>query len=263
MPVEFDGPELVLGGFKSVRGFRIQEETLASLNNHRYVYDDPSKVYTSVCTYKPSIRDLVLEEARSKAKDIIGVIYDIKVRTYSEEEYVTFVVEFYHRVTVVNTPQIYWAKQSFWEGDTVLNYATTSFYDYEEVKQEVEVVLTRSFIDAFTMIPHEAPVSNHTCGFYSFYGSLQGEEKKTAWNSFGVAASDFIGVVENSGRVIHGSQGLRSEKMKILGVAPLTFNAAAAIRPLTNSGFEVFGTEKELIQAYPPDSIEGVFDTND
>lgn len=74
---------------------------------------------------------------------------------------------------------------------------------------------------------HVAPVGDCTCGFYSFYSQevMTGGGARYVANGGGHA----VAVIENTGIVIHGSLGIRSEKMKILGVTGRTHDSVNAL----------------------------------
>lgn len=65
--------------------------------------------------------------------------------------------------------------------------------------------------------PRGAPSDLCGCGFYSFYSeAIMKGEGGIYWQHGARLAA--IGVVENSGRVLHGTYGIRSERMRILGL---------------------------------------------
>ncbi len=61
------------------------------------------------------------------------------------------------------------------------------------------------------------PSLSCSCGFYSFYSKkiMMGEGANYWLNDSSATA---IGVVENAGTVLHGAQGIRSERMRILAI---------------------------------------------
>lgn len=65
--------------------------------------------------------------------------------------------------------------------------------------------------------PKGVPGVACACGFYSFYSEeIMNREGSSYWNYGPILMA--VAVVENAGRVLHGSLGLRSERMRILGI---------------------------------------------
>lgn len=85
---------------------------------------------------------------------------------------------------------------------------------------------------------HKSPFGECTCGFYSFYSQEVMVGPGAKYVSYAIGYSP--AVIENTGTVIHGSMGVRSQKMKILGVVGLTHQ-----------------TVEELLAEFPLDVYDG------
>lgn len=127
---------------------------------------------------------------------------------------------------------------------TTVNYEETYTVSYEMVvtdfsftKEEVEKV------------EHAVPLKGCTCGFYSFYEMANEADQKQYIPRCETAV---WGVVENYGRVIHGTKGLRAEKTRVVAIT-------GEVIPKAFESVRYLNME-EMLEAHPLSSIEGLFE---
>lgn len=91
------------------------------------------------------------------------------------------------------------------------------------------------------------------CGFYSFHDYI------VMMNDTGYAVGgDLVGVVENTGRVIHGKVGLRSQHIKILGLTKAEMPYPRFYDDVEEEHIRKFGyypSLKELLEEHPLDKL--------
>lgn len=81
---------------------------------------------------------------------------------------------------------------------------------YDVIRQNVHLPAHVALLP----VDHTIPSRDCMCGFYSFYGLVQAMESD---GTFSRASAPVLAVVENAGRVLHGTLGLRSERLRIVG----------------------------------------------
>lgn len=191
--------ELVLGSFKTIRAFRARDGFYQSIT-YSNMYQ-PGIVYVAECK-------LVQWDTR-KIMDLLGITQEMR------------------GAAVINKVS---CLGSHWEIEVegIEGLWDSLFEPRHRRRLSSWSVACGRRRDTFTishqtMLQHcltshtGAPVRGCRCGFYSFYDIPTMLEKGRAYITT-PEMFDF-GVVENYGKVIHCDLGLRSEKMKILGVA--------------------------------------------
>jgi hypothetical protein len=119
-----------------------------------------------------------------------------------------------------------------------------------------QVQTARCFAGVYSMYPphdsSETPKNGCQCGFYGWYNPADSRIPLA-----GVEGAVF-GVVKATGRVILGSHGFRAEHVEIVAVC--TTNRVYKERLLKHTNYQVFDTEQELLEAYPPEDVSELVD---
>lgn len=234
---DFHGPELVMGGFRSVRFFRLNSlDQLRSVAFRHVIYTDPEMIYEARCEESDSV------VARKLSRNFLSGIIQ-----YPENAVFRYSLE----CVLV--------------GDDIL----VPLYTTGEIAETTHPSLLRGNETTWLRLPkkfyqeainHEAPFSDLSCcGFYSFYVSEE-QPLSAVTKMSGCDQAEIVAVVENYGRVIHGTKGLRSQKMKILGIAPNPHHWATFTPTPKKFEDHHYGSYDDLIAKFPPSCVEGLFD---
>jgi hypothetical protein len=186
--------ELVVGSFKTIRAFRgpVLDVGYYSLNGH-----GPWKIgetYEATCIRSPAPKPWVASTSMIKKYGMGSELWCPPLKHRHQRFQVSF------------------SKAPFIEA---ISDAEAAIYIAEEEKLNRPDEPTE----------HRAPVGDCTCGFYSFYSDtvIQNDGAKY------ISHNSMYAVVENTGVVIHGSMGIRSQKMKIVGVVGETHQSLAEL----------------------------------
>lgn len=219
----FDDAELVLGGFRSIRYFLREYggKHLTSISQLDIPYTQPNKEYQAVCLNQ-SFHD----------GNTISLIEKLMPEVFED----SCTAQIIDEQRLPGRRKLVLKK---WISSSLTIDRTKYIYQYVAV--DIDEVW-------FNDLSHSAPKKGCTCGFYSFY-NLGTEE------SYLNPRKKIVSVVENYGRVIHGKLGLRSEKMKILGVAPSDFTIEVPEYFTSIS----YPSVDDLLAALPLSRTEGLF----
>lgn len=97
----------------------------------------------------------------------------------------------------------------------------------------------------------EVPDPKCSCGFYSWHTEFPPEYLDKAT----------FGVIEASGRIVLGTHGMRSQRAKVIALAPHHDYANFKSMELAAARFGVpyFQTPEEMFEAFPPDDLSALF----
>lgn len=183
----FGNSELVLGSFKSIRLFRARTGYLTPVSFlGTNTYDRANHWFDFKCAKTVLNHDVIKDEIRTiwSMPEDIGLKL-LCVTVFSDGPF--YVISVDYRVDIQGMPlkneKIPWSDRFLHEKPCV------------------------------------KPTIDCTCGFYSFYNFPTALASHAYWlrEPTGIY---YWGVVENAGTVLHGTLGLRAQRMSILGVAP-------------------------------------------
>lgn len=191
--------EFVAGTFKSIRVFEVgyieRRIALFPVTQQKVIYTKPNHWYEAVCA-----RGMVLD--LKKIEDIVrkrtGGVYTGQLEI--NRPYAILSYRLYGRRR--------WSFDAYGsrisDQQDVLGVGTIPVLLDEIVRKD----------------PHPSPDLSCACGFYSFYNPFDLRKSDETYWRHGPFPY-VMAVVENAGKVLHGTLGLRSSKMRILGVAPV------------------------------------------